>query len=242
MADALTKGNDGDCKSAQTVLEAVLRGQNRQFTEGLRVYGTLEEIYKESPFQIVAIELSPEQYKEAYIDSETNMDFSLQYLSMFNKLCPEQSKLFRDLYLIYPGPEALFALDKHNLVKVVPTGDNELMTAALSHLTDETRAFPQNKKNLSSEGRSAYQDFFKLNNDGKVLPEEQVLGILSSVQEPEKSKIKSYFDSVNFIYSYNEKREHRYAEEILKLKSNVVLVIGNVHVAGIKTILESAAK
>lgn len=182
----------------------------------------------------LGVEYGPKQYQDEFIDSVTQKDFSTELISMFSRLCPNQGELFKDLALVFPGPEYVFASDSQVKVKIVPIGSDQLIKESLVNYSEESRSFPQQVDQLSSLGRQAYEHFVQLSGEGKPLPQAKLDELVKKLRGAEKAKVLRYFNEVNKVFLLSDLRDEAHVEEVLKLKSDVVVVIGNFHASPIK--------
>lgn len=241
MADAINSAKTGNCSAAHERLKSALKNLGDQKIESERVVDALDEIYDKRPFQKLGVEYGIEQYREEFVDPNTSQDFTTEFISIFNSLCPEQIQQFSDLFLTFPGPEYKFVLDK-KVVKIVPLGNDELIKKSFSSYSRESRSFPQQIDQLSPQARQAYDQFFELTKQEHSPNLSEVLRFAINLQEPEKSKIEKYFREATEALKIIKERDERFAEEILKSKLNIAVVIGNFHVVGLRNKLESQCK
>ncbi len=242
MADAFTDAKKGNCKLAEEKIESALKKLSDHKAESLRVLNHLNKIYKKRNFKKIGVEYGPEQYREEFIDPETQQDLSMQFISIFKDLCPNQIQQFNDLYLIFPGPEFRFALDHKGLIEILPLGNDELIKKTFSIYSNESRFFPQQIDQLSSKGRHIYDQFIELTKNGQPLSVSKIEELTITLQEAEKSKVQKYFKEVSGVLSLVKERDKAFVDEILKSKSDIAIVIGNFHVSGFRDRLEYKCK
>tara|TARA_B110001454_G_scaffold183141_1_gene178109 strand:+ start:44506 stop:44823 length:318 start_codon:yes stop_codon:yes gene_type:complete len=62
---------------------------------------------------LMSLNAKPQKEDRAWI-----VDLKERSLITQNKFCPEQSKLFRDLYLIYPGPDVVLLIGNAHVANI----------------------------------------------------------------------------------------------------------------------------
>ena len=72
--------------------------------------------------------------------------------------------------------------------------------------------------------------------------EREVEEILIGIAEPGKSKLRKYFNEVRYVISFNDERNRRFLDQAILLAKNIVIVVGNYHVSGMRKELETRCK
>lgn len=240
MADAFIDAQAGKCKSAQNKISLALTKLAKQKNESLRVLSELETLYQKRPFFILGVEYGPKQYQNEFYNPDTQQDLSLNFISIYKKLCPTGIDLFKELYLVFPGPEYEFVRHKNGLVKIVPLGDDKLIEESFAGYSNESRSFAQQTDTLRPEEQQAYDQFIKHIESGQIPKYSQIEDLVYSLTEPGKTKLQKYFKAASHVLSLIEKRDDRFVEQILKQDADpIVLVVGSAHIPGLRKKLET---
>ncbi|MGE0525933.1 MAG: hypothetical protein AB7P49_02640 [Bdellovibrionales bacterium] len=212
---------------------------NEKLIEGQRVLNRLESIYTKERFPIVGVEYSQELFRTLFQDPATGKDLSVEILPSFSQLCPKHLKAFKDISLVFPGPEVEFVRRHKGKLRLMPLGNEELTQMALSGLSQETRDFPQKIDQLSKEARVAYEKFSGHVLKGEALSSTNIAALISNLKEPEKAKVRKYMNEANSSILKNlDPMNEKILEKALATRENLVLVIGNSHVHGLRRQLE----
>jgi hypothetical protein len=238
MAEAFKFAKAGDCHLSLEKIESALNRLIDQKKESLRVLNELNNIYEKRHFKSIGVEYGPDQYKAEFDDPDTRQDLSTEFISIFKNLCPAATQQLSELYLIFPGPEYKFIIDNKKAIKIVPLGSDELIQKSLSNYSSESQRFVQQINLLSADGQKAYEQFIELFKAGRPLTKSQIFDLTARLQEPEKFKVQKYFEEASDVLNFLEVRDQSFIENALNANSSMAIVIGNLHVAGLRRELQ----
>jgi len=243
MADAIKKGAQKKCAQAKQLIDDYLEKYLKQLNEGKRVLRELEQQYSKRKFTVIGLEYTPLQYQNKFIDPQTKQDFATKFYSIFQNLCPKEATRFRDLTLVFPGPEFEFLRQKEGPVRAEPFGDDDLIKKIFDIYSDESKTFTTKLHTLTPIEINAYNKFVEsLDKNNGAVSESEIEEILADVKKSGKLKLKKYFLEVRHAMSFNSERNKRFVAKIVSEKRDIVFVVGNYHVPGLRAELEKKCK
>lgn len=240
VATALTAAKEGRCPQAKEAIDLYLTKFFAQEKESRRVYAELEKQYRGQRYSIIGLEMTPEQYAEAFVVPQSNEDLSLKLVPIFAKFCPKHADRFQDLAKVYPGPEFEFARRKHGKVRLMPMGDHKLVTESFNAMSPETKNFARHLDTLSVEQSRAYDRYLEMSKDGRVLTKFEIEELLTEIKEADKAKMRKYFSEVALVFGLVEARNKKILEKAIATEKDMVLVVGHSHVPGLIRELKDA--